>query len=218
MGFFADRRRHKEEAERVVALQKWKADDDVLRGFLADLDATSGGENVEGLLLKKDERAVLDYTGAALVEPRRQPGQYVGGYSGFSFKVVKGVRYHVGGSRGTYTPGPDVATAIDTGTVTITNQRVVFRGNKQTREWAFNKLVGWTHDDPHPITYLQVSNRQKTSGFAYQPEHAAIVHFRLAFALALSGGRVDDLRKQLQQELTEHQTARPAEITTTASS
>ena len=29
----------------------------------------------------------------------------MGGYSGFSFRIAKGVRYHIGGTRGHYEPG-----------------------------------------------------------------------------------------------------------------
>jgi hypothetical protein len=208
MGFFEERRRHKAEVVHAAALAEWQTADDGLRGFLSTLSA-GPSTSVEGFLFKKAEAATLDYRGSVLLEPRRQPGHYTGGYSGFSFKITTGVRYHVGGTRGTYQPGPEVATVIDSGTITITNQRVVFRGTKQTREWAFAKLLGWSHDDPHPITYLQVSNRQKTSGFGYQADHAPLVRFRLAWAMALFSDQVDHLRLSLEDELKAHQTSRP---------
>jgi hypothetical protein len=208
VGFLQRRREHKAETAYTAALNAWQGADDSLRHFLSDLAAGPAAE-VPGFLFKKGEAATLDYQGAVLVEPRRQPGHYSGGYSGFSFKVTTGIRYHVGGTRGTYQPGPEVATMIDQGDVTMTNQRVVFRGPKQTREWAFAKLVGWTHDDPHPITYLQVSNRQKTSGFGYQAEHAPLVRFRLAWAMALFSGETDHLRQSLEAELQAHEASRP---------
>lgn len=208
MGFFADRRRRKEEAARAQALDGWQHDDETMRRYLADL-AAGPSTDVAGFVFKRGEAATLEYTGAVLVEPRRQLGHYEGGYSGFSFKVVAGVRYHVGGSRGTYVPGPEVATVIDTGAITITNQRVAFRGSKHTREWSFSKMIGWTHDDPHPITYLQVSNREKTSGFGYEPTHAPLVRFRFAWALALFNASTDDLRSKLEAELDAHQALRP---------
>lgn len=211
MGFFADRKRRKAEAARAASLAAWQDADESLRRLLADL-ATGPSTSVAGFLPKKGEAVTLDYQGAVLVEPRRQRGHYVGGYSGFSFKIATGVRYHVGATRGTYQPGAEVATVIDQGTVTMTNQRVVFRGTKQTREWAFAKLVGWSHDDPHPITYLQVSNRQRTSGFGYQPEHAPLVRFRLAWAMALFSGQVEDLRRNLEAELQAHQVLRPEPV------
>ncbi|HEX2383956.1 MAG TPA: hypothetical protein VHI95_15030 [Acidimicrobiales bacterium] len=208
MGFFRRRRQRKAEAAHAALLSAWQVADESLRRFLSDLLAGPSSE-VPGFLLKKGEAATLDYEGAVLLEPRRQPGHYTGGYSGFSFKVTTGVRYHVGGSRGTYQPGPEVATVIDQGTLTMTNQRVVFRGAKQTREWAYAKLLGWSHDDPRPITYLQVSNRQRTSGFGYQAEHAPLVRFRLAWSMALFFGKTDQLRQSLEAELDAHQSSRP---------
>lgn len=206
---FEERKRRKAEAADAAALASWQNADEALRGFVSDLIA-GPSSMLGGFMFKKGEAATLDYSGAALLEPRRQAGHYTGGYSGFSFKITTGVRYHVGGTSGTYQPGPEVATVIDRGTITVTNQRVVFRGTKQTREWAFAKLLGWSHDDPHPITYLQVSNRQKTSGFGYQAGHAPLVRFRLAWAMALFAGQVDDLRHGLETELQAHQGARAA--------
>jgi hypothetical protein len=48
------------------------------------------------LVLRRNERAFFTLRGAGLVESRRGAGHYVGGYSGFSFRIAKGVRYHVG--------------------------------------------------------------------------------------------------------------------------
>jgi len=154
--------------------------------------------------------AFLDYDGAALVEPRRAPGHYTGGYSGFSFRVAKGVRYHVGGTRGTWAPGPESTTPIDRGTLTITDRRLVFRGLKQAREWAFTKMLGYHHDEHEPVTFVQVSNRQKVSGFAYDVAHVPLVRFSFALALAHYHGAVADLRRQVEEELREHEAEKPA--------
>jgi hypothetical protein len=211
MGYLENRRRKKEERARASALARWTAQDRTMQEFLSELKMAPS-RDIDGFLLKKGEAGVLNYNGAFLIEPRRQPGQYRGGYSGFSFKIADGVRYHVGGSRGTYVPGPEVASVIDRGTVTMTSQRVVFRGPKQTREWAFPKLLGWTRDSEQPLTYLQVSNRQKTTGFGYAPNDAPIVRFRLAWAMALFSDQVDDLARTVEQEWQEHQKSRPVPV------
>lgn len=52
------------------------------------------------IILRKGEVALLVASGATLVEPKRLPGQWVGSYSGMSFRIMKGVRYNVGGTRG----------------------------------------------------------------------------------------------------------------------
>jgi hypothetical protein len=158
--------------------------------------------------LTKDERVLRVLQGCALVEPRRAPGHYSGGYQGFSFKIAKGVRYHVGGSRGTFVPGDEEPTVIDQGVVTITTRRVIFQGSKQAREWSFAKLLGVQHDPTRPWTAISVSNRQKVSGFLYDHEHTADIRFRLTLALAIfnndRAALVADLKRQLAENDVEH--------------
>src|SRR5438270_3042221 len=142
-----------------TALAQWNEADAHLKSLLQvarNFNGQTATENPSlALALKKDERAFLTLTGAGLVEARRGPGHWQGGYSGFSFRVAKGVRYHVGGTRGHYMQGQEAPTVIDTGTATITDQRVVFQGTKRTREWAFVKLLGYQHFDAPPWTAMQ---------------------------------------------------------------
>jgi hypothetical protein len=199
------------------ALSQWEAARQQLTDFIAETGGAPAAEQ-STLELKRGELPWLEYEGAGLVEPRRTPGHYQGGYQGFSFRIAKGVRYHVGGTRGTYVPGDERPTIIDTGTVTITDQRVVFRGMKQSREWAFTKLLGVEHDPTLPMTALPVSNRQKVSGFLYDQVHAPLVRFRLSLALAHHRNEVDHLRSSLEEELRQLDAERPTppELTTTA--
>jgi hypothetical protein len=221
MGFLDNRRQKAEQdrtdRERGVVEQvyaAWYRTYEQLSNFVEEARTFDGhdGPDVQGctMVLKRDERVFLVAAGAHLIEPRRAPGKYVGGYQGVSFKVMKGVRYHVGGTKGTYTQGEERPTPIDDGTVTITNQRVVFQGMKQAREWAFAKLIGMQHDPNLPWTAIQVSNRQKVSGFLYDETNAALVRFRLSLALAHFQGDVGDLERQVAGELQEHRDEQPA--------
>src|SRR5690349_3850546 len=72
------------------------------------------------------------------------------------------------------------------GTFVVTNQRAVFIGAKQTREWSWSKLLGFTHAAEAPWTAIAVSNRQKTSGVLYDTEHEDHVRFVLDLAVARS--------------------------------
>ncbi len=131
-------------------------------------------------------------------------------HSGFSFRVAKGVRYHVGQTRGHHEAGAEQPTVIDTGTASITDQRVVFQGAKQTREWAFSKLLGYQHFDSPPWTAIQVSNRQKTSGILCDAKTAENFQFRLTLAEAHYNDQVPALVSQLEAKLAAHQANRPA--------
>ena len=161
------------------------------------------------LMLKKGEQVFAIGEGAGLVEPRRLPGQWVGRSQGTSFRIAKGVSYRVGANRGSCQQGEEVPTAIDFGTVTVTNQRVVFQGTKQTREWVFSKLIGFQHDPAAPITYLQVSNRQKTSGVLYDNATAPALRLRLAVALAWADGDGSEIVPTLEEMIEEHNASRP---------
>ena len=211
----AERLRNQAAATYEISLSEWREADAHLQALLQVAKTFSGQTSAENpnlaLMLKRNERAFWTLNGAGLVEPRRGAGHWQGGYSGFSFRIAKGVRYHVGGTRGHYVQGQEAPTVIDIGTATITDQRVVFQGTKQTREWAYPKLLGYQHFDLPPWTAIQVSNRQKTSGVRCDANTAGDFQFRLALALARYNGQVDQFVGQLQQQVQQHASVRPAD-------
>lgn len=89
---------------------------------------------------------------------------------------------------------------IDMGEVFLTSQRVQFMGSRQSREWAFSKLIGLQPSDDGSWTALPVTNRQKVSGIGYGKEMAFEVNFWLELALAEYQGR-----RQEWAEVIEHQ-------------
>lgn len=211
MGLLDKRRERKAEAEAQAGAERQRAQAteladqreqalELLEGFVEEAH-TFSGVDAPGFEEKKGERTFAVLTGVALIEPRRQPGKIEGRSSGVSFRIAKGVNYRVGASKGTFVQGPDVPTPIDVGTAFITNQRVVFRGDKATREWAWSKLISLDHDDTLPWTSLPVSNRQKTSGLLYDEAHSPMIRFRLQLGLAHFQGRVDELASDLEGQL-----------------
>jgi Protein of unknown function (DUF2510) len=163
-----------------------------------------------GIIGKPGEMAYLVLQGAALIEPRRLPGHWSGRSQGFSIPVYKGIRYRVGATKGTFQQGAEVPTPIDQGTVLVSNQRAVFAGSKATREWLFPKLIGFHHDEQRPWTALQVSNRQKVSGFMYTEETEILVRFRLELALAEYSGSRATFAASIDEQLAALVAAEPA--------
>lgn len=221
MGLF-DKLKKKSEAPTAEAQQvefatkraEWDAwADELLHCLeLAKGGGSTAADDPDGLIplmLKAGEQVFTIAQGAGLVEPRRLPGQWVGRSQGVSVRIAKGLTYRVGANRGTYQQGAEVPTAIDFGTITVTNQRVVFQGAKQTREWLYSKMLGFQHDPDAPVTYLQVSNRQKTSGFLYDEANAPKVRLRLAVALAWADGDASEVVPVLQEMMTEHRASLP---------
>ncbi len=119
------------------------------------------------------------------------------------------MRYRVGQTRGHYEQGTPTPTAIDTGTVFITNKRVIFQGAKQTRECLFAKLIGFEHSDSEGSTTFSVSNRQKPTTIHYGPGLSANFDFRLDLALAHYQNTVADLVAEVRGDLAKIDAQRP---------
>lgn len=194
------------------ALGGWQTQRD---GYANLLQLAEGfpGVGSDGLLLKPGEAVFYTVAGAALIEERRGPGQWKGHSQGFSIPVAavhgRTIRYRVGQSRGHLVQGAPVLTAIDRGTVYITNQRVIFQGTKQTRECLLAKLIGFQHSDAEGSTTFSVSNRQTPTTIHYGAELSSAFDFRLDLAVAHFRGTVGELVGQLQQDLAQIDSARP---------
>ncbi len=91
------------------------------------------------IILKTGELAHISTNAGLLKEVTVR--EYRGGYSGFSFRVVKGVRYHTGGARGQSVVVGQRIDIEDTGVLTITSQRAVYTGARKTIEMPYTKLV-----------------------------------------------------------------------------
>ena len=207
MGWLEHHREHKD----AQAHQEWATQVDHLKQ-LADLAHCWTGDPVPldvGIVPKRGERAYLVLTDASLIEPKRLPGHWVGATQGVSFHLARGVSYRVGGTRGRYEQGDEEPTAIDRGTVLISDQRAVFAGTKASREWLYAKVIGFHHDDHLPWSAIQVSNRQKVSGFRYPEERATEVRFRLELALASFSGTREQFAASIDAQLTEAVAAEP---------
>ena len=209
---FEKRKAEKAAKEQQETLANWTAQRD---GYAHLLDVAQGfnGSATDEIMLKSGEALFYKVTGCALVEERRGQGHYQGHSTGVSIPIGslggRSVRYRVGANRGHFVAGSPVPTAIDTGTMFITNQRVVFAGVKQTRECLFAKTIGISHDDAAGETIISVSNRQKATVIHYGPEIAGDVDFRLELAIAHFRGTLDQLVAQMLGQLAAFDAERP---------
>jgi hypothetical protein len=92
------------------------------------------------LLPKRSETVHLE-TNASLMK-ERAIREYRGGSSGVSFRIMKGVSYRVGASRGKMVQTGTEIVVEDTGTLSVTSQRAVFMGARSTVEIPYTKLAG----------------------------------------------------------------------------
>lgn len=161
-----------------------------------------------GLVLGPGETVLLALRSASLVDVGGTPTGSAGAYSGFSFRIMKGVRCKVAATRGSYLPGPERYQVADVGPVIITSQRMVFQGSTGTREWAFSSLIGIQHDDRRPLTLIHVANGQAL-GVLYSVAATSAFRFNCSLAIARFHGDVPALQAELQREKEQHEQLRP---------
>jgi hypothetical protein len=207
------RRYRRAAADYRRALQPWQEEADALR---ADLNvaisfsgATAADEPSVPLQLAPGERVFSVLERVSLVEPRKRPERWSVGYTGFSFRSARGLRYRDAAGGAKKEAGEEVPGAVDTGMATVTDRRVVFQGSRRTREWAFDKVLGYHNDARVPVTLFHVANREKVSGLLYERAAAEELQFRLALALAHFGGTVDEFVNHIERQLAAHEAARP---------
>ena len=91
------------------------------------------------IMLKKDEVVHAEMTSALLKTVKIR--EYQGGYSGVSFRIAKGVRYHTGGTKGRSVVVGTELQVQDEGVLSVTSQRAVYMGAGKTIEMPYKKLV-----------------------------------------------------------------------------
>jgi hypothetical protein len=190
--------------EYEAKLAAWQTQRDAY-ATLVTLAETYAGEPSSNIMLKPGEAVFGAVSNVALVEDRRGAGEWKGRSQGFSIPIAsvggRSIRYRVGSSRGHFQQGAPTPTAIDVGTVFITNRRMVFQGGRQTRECLYDKLVGFQHDDATGQTVFSVSNRQKPTCVHYGPALADWFDFRLDLAIAHFRGSVAAMTEGLKADL-----------------
>lgn len=195
------------------ALAVWQQQRDAAAQQLELVSTFAGDSNAEGIMLKPGESLYARVLGTSLIEDRAGQGHFEGRSQGISIPIGsiggRSVRYRVGQSRGHYVAGAPVATAIDVGTLFVTDQRVIFQGAKATRECLFSKLLAYQTSQEGAATF-SVSNRQKATVVHYGPQVAAQFDELLELALAHFRGNVPQLVARAQSALDSIDAKRPA--------
>ena len=195
-------------------LSAWQSERDGVAELLGL--ATADGFVPDGLVLHRGEECVGTVSECSLIEERKGQGHFIAGSQGISIPIGslggRSVRYRVGRTKGHYVQGEPTPTAIATGTLYLTNQRLAFLSTTQTRECRFDKLVGIDRDDEHGMLTVSVANRQKPTVLSYGSAIAGWVDFRLDLALARWRGDTDELVARLNEQLAEIDAARPGPV------
>lgn len=92
------------------------------------------------ILLGKDEAVLWSYDGVTMWQEKIKK-EFVGGHSGFTFRIVKGVNYRTGSFKG----HPVEHSYMDnagTGTLYITNKHIIFHSSERSAKIPYKKIIG----------------------------------------------------------------------------
>ena len=110
-------------------------------------------------------------------------------------QAVQGEGFQVG-------PGAGL-TPVDTGDLTFTDQRIIFAGAHQSREWEYSALLGFHHADHPPWTAMAFQGQDQVSGFRYDEGQSGEIRFAIVLGLARFHNAVESLISDLQEQLDE---------------
>ena len=122
------------------------------RGFVPEFRA-----DANTVPLKRGERAVAVIPGVTLKEPRSVRTTYGGG-GGPSFRIAKGVYFRTGGFAARSESHEEIA--IDSGTLTLTNRRVVFAA--RTINFSLGKTSAWNPRTVSPSAAMETEDGDYT--------------------------------------------------------
>lgn len=94
---------------------------------------------IANIVLKKGEQTYWSEP-SSLVEEKVLSRHYEGGYSGFSFRVMKGVSYRVGGFKG-YPVVEKGNVSTSDGELIFTSKRIIFRGDRKSFATNLDKIL-----------------------------------------------------------------------------
>jgi hypothetical protein len=196
------------------ATARWEPDAQRLRELI-ETAQTLGTEDAPTsargcpVALKRGETAFYWLSTVSLIETGLERDHCKEDYSEFSLHVLRNVDWQTGATRESSEAGTESPSVIDVGSVTITNQRVVFQGSKHARVWTFSRLLGIKDDTKMPWTAFAVTKQQKVFGLLYTEEEAEEFRFRLHLARAVQAGNRQALVVALERERVQHDAVRP---------
>ena len=195
----------KRQTEHDAAIAEWQSEQVILQQVLDSAVAIqSGTDLVSSPVLTKSDEVVIWVGGAGLREAQRGPTTFTAGSQGVSIPLGStGIRYRVGATKGHAVQGQMQNVIIDTGLVTLTSERIVFAGEKATREWDLSKLVQASCDEPEQIFTFHVSNREKPSGLVI-PSEGSSFNRALAISLAVEREGIDEVVKECNESIEIH--------------
>jgi hypothetical protein len=140
---------------------------------------------------------------SGLIEDRSDGGSWIGPSGNLSVPIGHhhGVRYSAGRNYGRYMKAPPAPTIVDVGRTTLTNKRLVFRGQGQVRECPFDQMIGFDFTENGGCISIGTSKRQQTTRIRYGTDLDSWFSIRFKFALAMSAGDAERYLRTLKEPI-----------------
>jgi len=194
-----------------LEITDWRTDVEIFQKIReAFLIAAKGEDVVSNQTIQKPGEIVLWKAQGQFHEAGRGAGSYQGSSQGLSIPVVAGIRYRVGATRGTFVSGDPIQNYGEVGDVILSNQRVMFNGMFNTKEWAFAKWNGAAASADETDYIFHVSNRQKTSGVLFSAHDGREFNRFLSCALIAAEYGMDRAIKEIDKNVKELEEDKPA--------
>jgi hypothetical protein len=134
-GFSDDEQRIIDDEQRKTDIEQYMTD--LREGKVSVKFRIEGGSS--SVILKDKEELLIMLPNIALREAR-SVRDTSGGYAGPSFRIAKGVSFRVG-AFGAQSESHDELKQVDRGTLTLTNKRLIFTGEKRSSEINLSKII-----------------------------------------------------------------------------
>jgi hypothetical protein len=155
-----------------------------LTSIAKQLQSWANGSNLaEGTAnTKEGEVALFDISEVDLLDFQSTGSTFTGGSAGISFPIVGRIRGNLGGSKGSLVRNPEKLICVDSGTLKITSKRILFIGNRETREIKLENLMD-VELGPNGIwAKLSMNNKQKPESF----QHLELDQLPLGIAIGIA--------------------------------
>lgn len=92
------------------------------------------------IILAKGETALWCYNNVTMFQEKVRK-EFVGSHSGFSFRIMKGVRYRTGGFKG-HPVETSFMENMGLGSLYVTNKNIIFMGQTRSIKVPYSKIIG----------------------------------------------------------------------------
>jgi hypothetical protein len=170
---------------------------------IRSLQTSRSGLTSTWLKTQADETVFIELDNVKLREYKSNSSTTAGGFGGATFQISKNVGVFGGGGSSRTAADPETSTVLDVGKVAFTNQRVVFVGPNQNREWLLDNLLSSDISETGDRVKIATSDREKVSELQGDIGSGAAVALYFAIAESMHKGSQSETTDLIRSLVTQ---------------